>query len=435
MGLIRLLRRLLGGDSQPTSSHSGGPPRATGKGIPRPAEPGTTPPRRAVRLQPLRYRSSLVRTDPRSEAATSQPPYRFAHLSVDGSGYLDLSRDGDSRWLQHFRLPELATPEDLAGFCGLKLGKLAWLTHRFDPGGRPVREQQAHYHFRWLAKSRGGHRLIEAPKQTLKQVQLKILQEILDHVPAHRCAHGFVRGRSIRTNAEPHVGRRVLLKFDLENFYPSVKYSRVVAIYRSLGYSREVALWLARLTTSAIPSGITFPDGDATSIRTYYPRHLPQGAPTSPALANLSAFGLDTRLAGLARSYDAEYTRYADDLTFSGSGRFIPALREFIPLATSIIRSERFTSHKAKRRVLRNNQRQTVAGVVVNSKLNVSRRDYDQLKAILHNCIVHGPASQNRNRTEDFAAHLLGRISHVTHLNSRRGARLRSLYDRIDWSR
>src|SRR5690606_8581361 len=156
---------------------------------------------------------------------------------------------------------------------------------------------------------------------------------------------------------------------------------------------------------------------------------------TSPALANLSAFGLDTRLAGLARVYDVRYTRYADDLSFSGSGRFIPALREFIPLADSIIRDERFTVHRAKRRIIRNNQRQTVAGVVVNARPNISREQYDTLKAILHNCIRHGPSTQNREQHPWFAAHLLGRIAHMSHLNAARGARLRMMYDRIDWSR
>ena len=389
-----------------------------------------------MRLQPLRYQSSLVKTPAESERVSAAgPPYRFARLSVDGSSFLDLCRDGDSRWLAHFGLPGPTQPEELASLLGIKLGKLAWLTHRFDEGGRPAREGESHYHYHWKSKRSGGHRLIESPKRTLKGVQTVILREILDRVPAHPAAHGFVRGRSIRSNAAPHVGKRVVLKMDLANFYASVRYSRVVAVFRSLGYSREVALWLGRLTTSAIPAGMTFPNGDALAVRTYYPRHLPQGAPTSPALANLSAYSLDVRLAGLARTYDVDYTRYADDLTFSGTGRFLPALSEFISLTQAIIRSERFRVHHTKRKILRNNQRQTVAGVVVNRGPNVSRDQFDQLKAILHNCVVHGPSSQNRNDHPDFAAHLAGRIAHVKHLNPARGAKLQTLWDRIDWSR
>ena len=431
MGLLGFLRRLFGLDHPaPSADRTAASRRAS----PTSASGSAPNSARTIKLVPLRYESSLVRTAAQAERVTDGPPYRFAHLAVDGSGHLDLSQDGDPRWLDHFQLPLLTTPEDLANFCNLKLGKLAWLTHRFDVGGRPARQRDAHYHFHWMPKSRGGHRLIEAPKQTMRAVQTRILREILDRVPAHPVAHGFVRGRSIRTNAQPHVGKRVILKFDLENFYPSVKYSRVVAIFRSLGYSREVALWLARLTTSVIPPGIAFPDGNAAAVRAYSSRHLPQGAPTSPALANLSAFGLDTRLAGLARAYDVAYTRYADDLTFSGTGRFIPALKEFIPLASQIIRSERFIVHRAKRKVLRNNQRQSVAGVVVNQKPNVSRAEFDRLKAILHNCCTKGPTAQNREQHPEFSSHLQGRIAHVAHLNPVRGAKLRAIYDRIDWS-
>ena len=95
-----------------------------------------------------------------------------------------------------------------------------------------------------------------APKPKLKQVQKRILSEILDRVPPHPAAHGFVNGRSIVTNARPHVGQRVLVKLDLENFYPSVSLNRVTAIFRSLGYSREAAIWLGRLTTTALPTSL-----------------------------------------------------------------------------------------------------------------------------------------------------------------------------------
>src|SRR4029079_10295925 len=108
------------------------------------------------------------------------------------------------------------------------------------------------------------------------------LAEILDHLPPHDAAHGFLAGRSIVTNAGPHVGRFVVLKWDVQNFYPSVGFSRVAAIFRSLGYCREAAIWLARLTTSALPGNAPFPPGEASAMLPYLRRHLPQGAPTSP---------------------------------------------------------------------------------------------------------------------------------------------------------
>lgn len=424
MGLFDLLRQWLFGAPDPHA-----PP---GSGVDSSARPATANAR--VQLVSLRYRSSLVRTSSDREAVGKTKPYPFAHRNPRTGSWLDFSTDADQRWLDYYRLPPLKTPQELADWLGLPLGKLAWLTHRVCEGWRPKLERDAHYHFRWLKKRSGGRRLIEAPKPLLKQAQQRVLREILDKAPPHRCAHGFVAGRSILTNAQPHVGKYVVLKFDLEDFYASVRYARVVAIFRSLGFSREVAIWLARLTTSAVPNAPLAGEG-GQSLRPYLPRHLPQGAPTSPALANLSAFSLDVRLAGLAKRYGVTYTRYADDLTFSGSHRFAGALRDFIPLATKIIRDERFRVNKAKRKVQRFHDRQRVTGVVVNEKPNVSRDQYDRLKAILTNCIRHGPLTQNRDSHPAFAAHLRGRICHVTFLNEPRGQRLLALFERIDWKR
>ena len=152
----------------------------------------------------------------------------------------------------------------------LPLGRLAWLVHRYSEDARPQSEREAHYHYRWVNKRAGGRRLIESPKRTLKQAQRRILREILDKVPPHDAAHGFSAGRSILTNARPHVRQAVLVKFDLSNFYPSVTFARVTAIFRSLGYSREAAIWLARLTTSAkpaLPSIVELGDGEVVKGR------------------------------------------------------------------------------------------------------------------------------------------------------------------------
>ena len=137
----------------------------------------------------------------------------------------------------------------------------------------------------------------------------------------------------------------------------------------------------------------------------------------------------------MARAFGAAYTRYADDLTFSGDQHLIDSLNVFIPLVTKIVRSERFVVHRGKRKVVRDNQRQRVTGVVVNERVNVCRKDYDRLKAILTNCVRHGASTQNREQRADFAAHLRGRISHVQSLNPDRGQKLQAIYDRIDWQR
>lgn len=413
------------------------PPRATAPTAPngqRLAKPAKTPRRRAS-LRPLHYESSLIRT-PASREEVTKKPYLFAYRIWDGK-FRDLSQDADQRWLEYYGLPTPATPEELARWLEIPVGRLAWLAQRDCESGRPRSVKSAHYHYKWVRKRSGGQRLIQSPKAELKRVQELILRKILDKVPTHPAAHGFVQGRSILTNAAPHVGCRFVMKIDLKDFYHTVSFSRVVAIFRALGYSREVAIWLARLTTSSTPFELQIPR-DSRGNAEGYPRtgrNLPQGASTSPAIANLSAFGLDVRLSGIASAYGLTYTRYADDLTFSGPGTAIPALHEIIPLVRQIIRSERFEINHAKTRVRRNNQRQSVTGVVVNSRPNFSRREFDRLKAILHNCRQHGPQQQNRHNVENFAEHLRGRIAHVQQLNPQRGAKLLAVYQAINWTR
>lgn len=443
MGLFSWLFGLFGGRSsqasssdfdagQAKSSERTATTTSTGTSKRRPPKARSYP-----QLIPSRHQETLRRRQkgisPCLEVAGASP-YRFARFGSRTGQYLDLSDDGDEALLGQCGLPVFHTPEQLAEWLGLPLNKVAWLVHRFS-AGNAVSPEKAHYHYTWRQKRSGGLRLIESPKQTLKQVQVKILREILDRVETHPAAHGFVPGRSIVTNATPHVGQGIVVKFDLTNFYTTVGFSRVTAIFRRLGYSREAAIWLGLLTTTAVPSNLPFDRAKLYALLPYLRRHLPQGAPTSPALANLSAFHLDARLTGMAKSFGAQFTRYADDLTISGPLELSAGLRTLIPLVEQIIRRERFQSNRQKRQVLRANQRQSIAGVVVNAKTNVKRADFDQLKAILTNCVRLGPSTQNRQAVADFAAHLRGRIAHVLQLNTARGERLLEIYNRIDWRR
>ncbi|MBI3861393.1 MAG: RNA-directed DNA polymerase [Planctomycetia bacterium] len=159
----------------------------------------------------------------------------------------------------------------------------------------------------------------------------------------------------------------------------------------------------------------------------------PRGGPASPALANLCAWRLDCRLAGLARHMGITYTRYADDLVFSGDRRFERSLARFRVLVCAIVLNEGFAIRRRKTRVMRSGTRQEVAGIVVNQRPSIAREDYDQLKALLFNCVRSGPAGQNRAGVENFREHILGRIGYVRMVHPRRGARLRALFDRIQW--
>lgn len=445
MGLFNWLLQLVGWQSKPpaTRPHTPKPPpgptvdqseRRSATETHEPARQKS--PRKKARLTPTRRRElkSTLRHPLSYVETQGKPPYRYARYGSQTGHYLDLSRDGDENRLAKFKLPIFHTPEQLAEWLGIPLNKIAWLVHRFS-GGRPTSEDDAHYHFHWVKKKRGGWRLIEAPKALLKLVQTKILHDLLDQVPAHSSAHGFAIGRSILTNAKPHVGKEVLLKLDLQNFYTTVNFARVVAIFRSLGYSREVSIWLGLLTTSSVPGNLAFQEQGPYALLPYFRRHLPQGAPTSPALANLSAFGMDVRLAGLAQSFGGTYTRYADDIVVSGPAEFGYGLRIVIPLAQKIINQERFVVNYSKRRILRSHQRQTVTGVVVNEKPNISRAEFDRLKAILTNCLRYGPSTQNRGCYDDYYQHLRGCIAHVSMLNPARGQKLMNLFQSVDWTK
>ena len=156
--------------------------------------------------------------------------------------------------------------------------------------------------------------------------------------------------------------------------------------------------------------------------------HLPQGAPTSPALANLAAFALDRRVAGLAAAVGATYTRYADDLVLSGGEgllRRAPGVRETV---ARIAREEGFRVNERKTQLMTDAGRQRVAGVVVNARPNVARREYDLLKATLHNAGRDGPGDLD-------PAVLRGRIAWVASLHPGRGAELERRFGRVAWEK
>jgi hypothetical protein len=334
-------------------------------------------------------------------------------------------------------LPAIATPGDLAAWLGIDVSELDWYADRRNMNG-VADGALCHYRYRWVPK-RQGIRLMEAPKPKLRAIQRRILREILDPVPVHRAAHGFRRAHSCRTYAQPHAGKLVVLRMDLSDFFNSIPAARIGAVFRTLGYPDAVASLLAGLCTNRVPTRVLrmLPDGCALPWeqgRKLAIPHLPQGAPTSPALSNLCALHLDLRLAALAETLEATYTRYADDLAFSGGEELRRRVDKVGIHVAAIAREEGFKVNHRKTRAMHRSDRQILTGIVVNEKPNVRRDEYDRLKAILHNCACSDPASQNRSGHGDFRAHLSGRIQHVKSLNPSRGARLEALFGRIEWT-
>jgi hypothetical protein len=361
------------------------------------------------------------------------PPGRPVAIMLDAPRFAPMQPFAD------LRIPALATPGDLADWLGQSPEQLDWLADERRGHGRAVKSPLQHYRYAFISKRSGMPRLIEAPKPRLKAIQRRILRQILSVVPVHHSANGFVAGRSCLSGAQLHAGECVVATFDLAQFFPSIVLGRVHGLFRGLGYPWAVARRLAGLCTTITPASVFLrlpecqrPDRGLQAL--FGVPHLPQGAPTSPVLANLLAWRLDRRLHGLARAAGANYTRYADDLAFSGDKDFANGLGRFGETLGTILNEEGFFLNAAKTRIMPRSTRQRITGIVVNEHCNIGRAEFDTLKAILHNCTRTGPAGQNRAEVPDFRGHLQGRIAWVEQINPQRGAKLRLLFERINWS-
>jgi hypothetical protein len=320
-------------------------------------------------------------------------------------------------------IPAIADLARLRELLGIRSAKqLGWMLLATDSGDGP-------YTRFTIPKRDGSERAICAPKPQLLWVQRQILGQILAKIPAHESAHGFVEGRSTVTNARPHLGSKLLVKFDLRDFFPTIHYYRVLGLFTRLGYplddarfgteddSTRVAATLARLCCYTPQSHV------------WHLGHCPQGAPTSPAISNLVCRRLDARLLGLANRNGGVYTRYADDLTFSFKEDKLD-LGRFRWWVDQVCHQEGFIVHQDKFRVIRAAQRQVVTGIVVNDVLRVPRNERRRFRAILHNCRTQGVESQAKGRT-NFTAWLRGYASYIHMVHPEEGVELLRQVDEL----
>lgn len=304
----------------------------------------------------------------------------------------------------------MKTEADVATFLGVTVNALRYLLYSKR---RPIYKRFA------LIKKSGGMRTINVPPPQIAKFQTRILGCLTSMAPPKAPCHGFAVGRSVVSNAKSHVGKNLVLNFDIKDFFPSINFGRVRGVFgkHPFNFPPPVATILAHICC-------------AFAV-------LPQGAPTSPIISNLICRGLDNDLSRLARRHRCTYTRYADDITFSTSGaQFEPAIVASLPVGISrsptlgvelaaVILKHQLTINPDKTRLQLRSERQEVTGLVVNQKLNVPRHYVRNLRSILHDIESKGIAAaearfltqfDSKNRVGGaplFSSHVRGRVEYL----------------------
>lgn len=288
--------------------------------------------------------------------------------------------EAEARWSG--KAVETRGPDRRESADGRDVGELA---RRLGMSVEELRAFEPVYQEFDVPKRSGGTRRIAAPSPELKKLQRLILKRLLSRLKCHPAVQGFERGRSIVTNAAAHLGKAVVIRMDLRDFFGETASGRVAAFFRKIGWNKEASKLLMQLTTHA--------------------GGLPQGAPTSPRLSNLLNYRMDARFDGLARKLRGTYTRYADDLTFSFLRDNAYAVDQVLWMSGRIVADEGYTIHKRRKmHVRRRHQRQSVTGLVVNEKVQLPRETRRWLRAVEHRLDTTGEASLTAVQLEGWRA-------------------------------
>tara|TARA_R110002049_G_scaffold309186_1_gene518208 strand:- start:22217 stop:23179 length:963 start_codon:yes stop_codon:yes gene_type:complete len=255
--------------------------------------------------------------------------------------------------LKNLGLPPLKELKDLSFATRLSQGKINYLVFRTD----------FLYKTYYVAKKSGGKREIAQPNRDLKAIQSWILRNILDKLSTSVHSKGFDIGTSILENALPHQGANYVLTLDLKDFFPSITANKVFGIFTSIGYNKKISAALTNLCT--------------------YKGRLPQGAPTSPKLANLVCSKLDSRIHGYAGPKGIVYTRYADDLTFSAQSAIkIQKTKDFIG---TIISDENLKINRSKTKLCGTKRQKKITGLVVSQhNVGIGREKLREIRVKIH---------------------------------------------------
>jgi len=303
-------------------------------------------------------------------------------LGVGVSGRLTFD-GGDRAALVKRGLPELMTLSDIASAMNLTTEDLVWLAYERSTSDTD------HYSRFEIPKRSGGTRLISSPKPKMRIAQSWINLNILNKLTPSQFCYAFRPKTSIVDNAKQHMNKRVIVKLDVKDFFPSITFSRIRGYFEFLGYNPGVATVLALLCTDAPRVRITM--NARSQIVAIGARSLPQGACTSPGLANLIASRLDARLAGLIQTLEGQwsYTRYADDLTFSTTNGE-PPIGQLIAAVSRIAKDENFEIKSEKTRIMRSPRRQSVTGLIVGDEVRIPKATIKKMRSLFHNIETKG---------------------------------------------
>ena len=273
----------------------------------------------------------------------------------------------------------------LFSFFKSKGKNLNELARRLDLKVSDLEHLRPDYRHFTIPKRGGGHRQILAPADDLKRFQRRLLKRVLNRLRAHPTARGFERGQSIVTNALPHADKAVVVRMDLKDFFPSTGTDRILDYFKAIGWDQKTSDLLTRLCTK---------DGG-----------LPQGAPTSPRLSNLVNFQLDVRLNAVARRRVADYTRYADDLTFSFVEDRPEDIHLLIRLVKSVLSQYGYRLHHGKKlNIRRRHDQQLVTGLTVNQGVRLPRKTRRWLRAVEHRTFLGQGATLDAKQLAGWTA-------------------------------
>lgn len=259
-----------------------------------------------------------------------------------------------------------------------------------------------HYRSISLPKRGGGTRTLSIPDQLLKTIQRRITQTLLVHMPISPHATAYRYGGSTRRNAAPHVGQPFLLKLDIQHFFDSILYSTV----KDRAFPPEIYAEPLRILLTML---------------CYHRQSLPQGVPSSPAITNIILSEFDQEVAAWCGERQIRYTRYCDDMTFSGRA----ALEAVVPFVQDRLRSYGFFLNPKKTSLIAAGQRQVVTGLVVNEKLGIPSHYLRTLRQEIYYCRRYGVSGHLAHlglsgSEAQYLAHLLGKVNYVLQVTPER---------------